>query len=554
LRQKYHSLIRGRRAIQHQTRGYAPRKKKHMKKIIVLLTALALVGIVVISVLAPRETSPSKLGVLRENLRKKPPPKVDHSKFAQLQTGFTVPEDVTQTCISCHNRRHLEVMQSNHWNWVRGEYIEGRGVVYIGKHNAINNFCIGSLGNEKSCGKCHIGFGMTDEGFSFTDPKNIDCLVCHDNTETYAKGKEMGGAPDPNVNLTQVAQSVGRPRRSNCGVCHFFSGGGNNVKHGDLEEAMFEPDRNLDVHMAVEGMNLACVDCHITEQHTISGKLYSLSSMNRNRATCEHCHGETPHESDVLNEHMLKVACQTCHIPSYARKSGTKLSWDWSKAGRLRDGEPFEEADAEGNITYLSIKGAFTWGKDLQPEYKWFNGSASHYLAGDVIADTTVPLVLNPLHGSYTDRDSKIVPVKVHRGVQPWDPVNRMIIMPKLYGEKKGEGAYWVDFEWVRAAEEGMRFAGLPFSGRVDFFKTEMNWPVNHMVAPKEETVQCSECHKRENGRLAQLTDFYMPGRDYSPFVEAAGGLFLILTLAGVALHGGVRIAASRRRTRGGSR
>jgi len=78
-----------------------------MKKIIVLLTALALVGIVVISVLAPRETSPSKLGVLRENLRKKPPPKVDHSKFAQLQTGFTVPEDVTQTCISCHNRRHL---------------------------------------------------------------------------------------------------------------------------------------------------------------------------------------------------------------------------------------------------------------------------------------------------------------------------------------------------------------------------------------------------------------------------------------------------------------
>jgi len=47
-----------------------------------------------------------------------------------------------------------------------------------------------------------------------------------------------------------------------------------------------------------------------------------------------------------------------------------------------------------------------------------------------------------------------------------------------------------------------------------------MYWPVNHMVSPKEQAVKCVECHTRENGRLANLTGFYIPGRDYNPWVE----------------------------------
>ena len=91
------------------------------------------------------------------------------------------------------------------------------------------------------------------------------------------------------------------------------------------------------------------------------GKFYSLSSMNRNRVPCEQCHTDLPHADDLLNEHTLKVGCQTCHIPEYARAGATKLAWDWSTAGRLRNGAPFEDHDAKGNITYASIKGTFTW-------------------------------------------------------------------------------------------------------------------------------------------------------------------------------------------------
>ena len=138
---------------------------------------------------------------LKERYGKKPVPSVNHATFPSLQKTFTSPQQVTAACIACHNQRHTEIMHSNHWNWEREEYIAGRGVVYLGKKNAINNFCIGTRGNEQSCAKCHIGYGMDAQGKVFTDSTNIDCLVCHDNTDTYAKAPEQGGAPVPTLDL-----------------------------------------------------------------------------------------------------------------------------------------------------------------------------------------------------------------------------------------------------------------------------------------------------------------------------------------------------------------
>jgi octaheme c-type cytochrome (tetrathionate reductase family) len=518
-----------------------------MKKILISLTLLGLLIVSAVSFLSSKETEPEQLTLLKEKFSKKPESSVDHTKFAILQKKFNSPQEVTEACISCHTGRAKEVMQSNHWNWEAAEYIEGRGIVYLGKKNAINNFCIGVEGNEKSCAKCHIGFGMTEKTFTFTDPKNIDCLVCHDNTETYAKAPEKGGAPVPTLDLNNIAEHVGEPKRSNCGVCHFFGGGGNNVKHGDLEQAMFEPSKDVDIHMASEGMNLQCVDCHITKKHMISGKMYSLSSMNRNRATCEECHSENPHDDAILNKHTIKVACQTCHIPTYAKVNATKTDWDWSTAGRLKDGQPYEIDDKDGNHTYLSIKGSFKWGKNLKPDYIWFNGTANHYLLGDIVSDTTKPSVLNQLNGSYSDLESKIIPVKIHRAKQPFDPVNKMLIQPKLFSDKKGEGALWKDFDWQRASQVGMKDVNLPFSGKITFINTEMYWPVNHMVSSKEKSLKCNDCHSRENSRLANLKDFYMPARDYSPVIESTGSAILILALIGVLIHGTIRVISSRR-------
>jgi hypothetical protein len=96
-----------------------------------------------------------------------------------------------------------------------------------------------------------------------------------------------------------------------------------------------------------------------------------------------------------------------------------------------------------------------------------------------------------------------------------------------------------------------MKDANLPFSGKISFIKTEMYWPVNHMVATKENTLNCNSCHQRENSRLAGLNDFYMPGRDYSKIVEVGGVWMLILTLLGVLTHGVIRIVLAAKAGKG---
>ena len=523
-----------------------------MKKVLLALVALAAVASLLVTAVRHGDTGPKPIEALRLKYRKKEKPSVDHALFSQLKGPFRKPQEVTAACISCHNERHKEVMASSHWNWQRLEYVEGKGIRAVGKKNVLNNFCIGVAGSQQSCDKCHAGYGWADASFDFDDPMNVDCLACHDNGGTYAKKVGGAGMPADGLDLALVAQKVGRPKRENCGTCHFLGGGGNNVKHGDLETAMFDTTRDVDVHMGTDGGDLACVDCHTAEKHQMLGKAYSLSSMNRNRVECETCHTALPHEDDLLNKHGYKVSCQACHIPEYAKVNATKLTWDWSTAGKLRDGKPYEEEDANGDHVYMSIKGTFTWGRHVKPEYTFFDGTASHYLLGETF-DPAKPLELNPLFGDYDDPEAKIVPLKRHRARQIYDTKNRTLIQPKLFSATPGDGGYWGDFDWARAAEAGMKEVGLPFSGSYGFADTVMNWPVNHMVSPKEKAVSCAECHTREGGRLASLGGFYMPGRDRSRLLDGLGSALLLATVAGVFVHGGMRVWFARKRDGGKS-
>lgn len=476
-------------------------------------------------------------------------PSVDHSTFTQLQGKFKDAHAVTQACITCHTGRADEIMKTNHWLWERTEKLDGRGEVALGKKNILNNFCIGIGGSEKSCTRCHIGYGWEDKSFDFTNKLNVDCLICHDNSGTYEKKRGGAGYPAESVDLNFVAQSVGTPSKVNCGVCHFWGGGGNNVKHGDLEKALLDCDRNVDVHMAAEGEDMSCVECHTTEKHNMAGKLYALSSENKNRATCTKCHTDAPHEDELLNEHFIRIACQTCHIPTYAKANGTKMLWDWSTSGRLdEDGNAMHESDADGNHNYLSIKGTFVFDTDVIPEYYWFNGLADHQLITDQI--DTIPVQMNSLNGAYqdkgenqrTDKPSKIWPVKVHRGKQIYDSVHNTLIQPKLHAEFKGDSAYWKDFDWHAASTAGMKHVELPYSGKYGFVETEMYWPLNHMVSPKENSLSCKDCHSRDGGRLAQLNDFYLPGRDKNASLDYLGIALVVLAALGAIVHGALRI------------
>ena len=518
-----------------------------MIKNLLALFAIVIVVLFIVNAFHKEEPYNLKLEILKQKYSLKPLPSVDHSKLKALQTDFRTPQDVTEACISCHTERHKEIMESSHWNWERVGYVEGRGIISAGKKNVINNYCIGSGSNEQACAVCHIGFGMNSNVYDFKNARNVDCMVCHDNSEEYSKGSALAGYPERSVNLQAVAQSVGSPTKHNCGACHFFSGGGNNVKHGDLEVALLSCNREVDVHMAANGINLECVACHTAENHQILGKLYSVSTDNTNRATCEQCHSNLPHFSNVLNRHGSKVSCQVCHIPEYAKVNSTKMAWYWSEAGKMKDGEPFSIVDSLGNDIYLSTKGSFVWERNVVPDYVWFNGTADLYVIGDTIK--SYPLEINKLFGSYNDKNSKIIPVKINVGNQIYDKVNNRLIQPKLYSDKKGDSAYWKDFNWNASAEAGMRIMGLPYSGEYGFIETKMHWPVNHMVAPKDKAIACVDCHTRENGRLAGLNDFYLPGRDRNVFLSKFGSWMFILSILGVLGHGAMRIFSNIRKS-----
>ncbi|NCU35042.1 tetrathionate reductase family octaheme c-type cytochrome [Candidatus Falkowbacteria bacterium] len=513
----------------------------------ILTFLFAVIAPLVIITLALREppTDHELLDQLRETHMHQHKLGVDHSKHAVLQQDFTNPHAITAACLTCHTERGQEVLKNAHWNWEREAFIPGRGVTYLGKKNLINNFCTGIASNEGTCNRCHTGYGWQDESFDFSNEYNIDCLICHDNTNTYEKQKGAAGYPVMGADgpdFRNILGNVGRPGRYNCGYCHFHSAGGNNVKHGDLEMALLTADKTVDVHMGVDGLDMSCVECHPAENHEMLGRYYGVSSSNTQRATCEQCHTAVPHTNSKLNEHTIKVDCRTCHIPTYAKVNPTKTYWDWSTATLRKDGKPYETVDSVGNVSYASIKGHFHWQKMATPEYYWFNGTADHHLISDKIDMDKLPLKINTMFGDYHDKESKIVPMKVHRGKQPYDVENLTIIQPKLWDKDANQGALWIDLDWEQALEKGMEYVGMPYSGKHDFIETEMYLPISHMVSAADQALSCTDCHTRTESRLANLTDFYMPGRDQNSTLDTIGKWLILLSLIGVLLHGGTRV------------
>jgi len=409
---------------------------------------------------------------------------LDHSAY--FTKPFKTPGDVTSACLECHPNAAKDVMKTAHWNW-EGDAVKvpGHAVpVKIGKKNLVNNYCIGIRGNWSECTACHIGYGWGDADFDFLKEENVDCLVCHDWTGTYAKGEK--GLPKKEVDLKHVAQKVGYPRRDNCGTCHNSGGGGLAVKHGDLDHTLVNPTSYIDVHMGK--FKFLCIDCHKTKNHNIKGKAYSVSVNHENGIDCTDCHDASPHIDQRINAHLDSVACQTCHIPTYAKKAPTKIFWDWSKAG-----DPDRKEDV---FTYQKNRGEFIYQQDVIPEYTWFNLNAHRYLLGDKIDPEQVSFINKPM-GDITDNSAKIWPFKIHRSKQPYDAINLYLLQPVT----SGEGGYWSTFDWDASLRLGSEVTGIPFSGQYDFALTYMYWPLSHMVSPKSEALKCCHCHG-ENSRM----------------------------------------------------
>ena len=495
----------------------------------------------------------------------------DHTKFKALQRDFDSGPEVTKACLTCHTEAAKQLHKTEHWKW---EYTSPEGQL-LGKKNVINNFCTSVASNEAACNSCHIGYGWKDDTFDFTSEVNVDCLVCHDSTGSYRKPAGLAGnvitkamefPPGSGkiakpIDLKKIAQSIAKSSRDTCGACHFYGGGGDGVKHGDMDSSLAAPEKELDVHMDALGLNFACGTCHMTQGHQVPGSRYAPTAQDKgdahvrgkeyksNPTTCQACHGQAPHKKNAkLNDHTDKVACQTCHIPTYARGGvATKMAWDWSTAGKMGpDGKPLTKKDAKGRVIYTAAKGDFVLGENVVPDYKWFNGKVRYTLQRDQVEKGKYPTRINYFDGSAGDGKSLIWPVKIMRGKQAYDPVNRTLAVLHMAGDD--DTAYWTNFNWEKAVAAGMASVGTPFSGKVDFLETESSWPITHMVAPAKDALRCHACHA-SNGRLENVPGIYIPGRasDHARWLDTAGWAIAVLTLLGVLGHGFARVFVSRR-------
>ena len=454
-----------------------------VRKAIALIIPIVIVfGVAVWAAQPPRTRS------VDDPWRGMPPTRahLDHAPF--FGESFEDGPAVTRACLECHEAEAHAFMKTSHWTW-HGDPVSvpgHEGLHRIGKKNLLNNFCGGIESNWPRCTSCHAGYGWEDASFDFSDPTKVDCLVCHDTTGLYRKAATEAGRPAEGVDLLAVARAVGAPTRENCGVCHFQGGGGDAVKHGDMDGSMYFPREAVDVHMGRH--DFLCTDCHQSKDHELPGRSMSVSVDDTRRVRCTDCHAKRPHGNERLDDHTIAVACQTCHIPHMALRAATKMSWDWSTAGQ--DRAPTEDH------TYNKKKGTFTYAQNVAPEYYWYDGRARRYLLGDKIDPSKVTSLNEPI-GDGDDPRALIWPFKVMRGKQIYDRGNDYFQVPKTFGK----GGYWKDFDWDQALRLGAASTGLPYSGSWGFAETQMFWPLSHMVQRKERALQCTDCHGA-NGRM----------------------------------------------------
>jgi octaheme c-type cytochrome (tetrathionate reductase family) len=438
----------------------------------------------------------------------------------QLHAGYFTEHlyEDTGSCLLCHGKLADEVLETAHFKW-EGVVANIAGVVgeIHGKNDILNNFCIGVASNEGRCTQCHAGYGYADQTFDFQDPDNVDCLVCHDQTGTYAKAPKTAGLPVDTVDLQAVARSVamngGKPTIDNCIFCHANAGGGDNVKHGDLAMSLADTTREYDVHMGKDGLaQFECVDCHQVKRdidgnllsHGIGGMPYHSVDEGVMKG-CGDCHGDRDNIHAGLSVDIVmsgsnhdRLACQVCHIPLIARETSTKVEWYWERAGTLPT--PADTDPVTGRPLWDNMKGDFVWANDVRPTLRYFNGMWNKAIVNANDTYTSEPAVLGEPLGNYTEPNAMIYPFKKMIGNQPADVVNQRVLVPHLFGLAGGPNPFWGTWDWDLALLDASAITGQPYeSGDYGFVSTEMYLSVNHEVAPAEMAYgmnnDCGDCH-----------------------------------------------------------
>jgi hypothetical protein len=445
---------------------------------------------------------------------------------ANITGTFTTPAQVTAKCLECHAAEGFAAVNSLHGM----KPTAAPNVTNISgdsqKLSEINTFC--SYPNPDlagaACLSCHPTLGKTQNLVA----ADIDCLRCHNDAyqsmfpgdpdpanwdnivdwqgtaKTYVPAdKDASGefyvafnwAAMPGLTALDLIQGVHRPTTKTCLSCHAKAGGGDWTKRGDIGLNTVDPTSAQDVHLASVangGAGLACADCHTPSSHAIPGRGIDLRpSEGGSVKACIDCHAGMDSGGHAASgrrvepdRHTPRVACQSCHIPAFAKGGATEMWRDWT--------------NPHWNQALCSGQGAWAGEEykvaNVAPDHVFFDGTSYVYALGQTLAK------IDPISGYDMMADangdindalgvSKLVPIKRHQSnmavMSSGANVGKVIPFDVVWQFKTGLSD--------EAAERGKDYAG--FTGSHEWKWLEAEMAINHGVSPAANVAACTSCH-----------------------------------------------------------
>ena len=176
------------------------------------------------------------------------------------------------------------------------------------------------------------------------------------------------------------------------------------------------------------------------------------------------------------------MACNVCHVPTFAKAAPTDMRRDWSLPGVVSE------------VTQL-VEPHMVMQSNVTPVYRFFNGRSRFYEFGTEAVPQANGLVLmaGPL-GSRTEPGAKITAMKRHTGRQPIGSTTKFLLPLKI-------GVFFQTGDLANAVSQGVSAVGWPDTS-YGFAETERFMGVYHEVAPASQALTCASCH---GGQPAQF-------------------------------------------------
>lgn len=431
-------------------------------------------------------------------------------------TSYTGPE----TCVACHLQEAQDMHGSVHYQ-LSGLTPNVPNIPgFAGKGDGgMNTYC-GAITTSRdvTCAGCHASYGQQPTAEMTTGQlDNIDCLMCHQINyarkaagpyeQVPAVGKDnqprsitlpvedtngfhfMPDESKMTISLVEAARTAGPTTRATCLRCHANAAGSDGAKRGDLSSVTANPPLTSDIHMSPQGEDFACSQCHDAGGHRVSGRGLDLRPNDTDElAACESCHSARPHDDyDARNgesrdAHAERVACQTCHIPTYARDVSTEMARDWLNPVWWPGAFGGQGGWKPGEVRATNVV----------PTYRWFDGTSEVYLLGQVPRQNAngeyefgAPL------GSVSSTGAKISPMKEHTSISArHDATGQMI--------PHSTEVYFRTADFAAAVQSGMDQVGL--SGGYTIVPVHTFQTLNHGVEGSDNALECQACHSSTGG------------------------------------------------------